>query len=192
MALLTPATGSAACVTAADLAQGIRVDKDTGSFEIYRTLRPGVVGLTIWYDDQTGSEVELAKGLYSLGFTDFFAGEADPETRTTFTYPMAPDDMPLPVAEGGWQTNSSVAQPAGRYEKTLSASWGQLGNISINGCTYAAISGSLRYISEGYSTEEGLIYLPDLGVSSMLYFTDAESDAPLPQKITGISVVTGP
>ena len=174
-------------MTAADLAGGIRIDKDTGVVETYRTLRPGIVGLLIEYDAHSGSKVDLAQGVYSLGFTDIVEGKLDPETRVIYSYDVAPADMPVPAPGSRWQTSGTVIDSDGQGAETIGASWRALEQITVDGCTYAAISGTIRYVGEGYTFEEGLIYLPALGISSLTYYTDFQDDAPLREEITHIA-----
>ena len=186
-AVLIP-VAAAACVTAADLAGGIRIDKDTGVVETYRTLRPGVVGLLVEFDAHSGSKVELAYGVYSLGFTDIVEGKLDPATRTRFEYDLAPADMPLPVAGGRWQAESFVIDGGSRRTETVTASWRGQEQMTVDGCDYEAITGTIRYAGADYTAEEGLIYLPELGISTLSYYSDDKSnDAPLRERITRIT-----
>ena len=156
--------------------------------ETYRTLRPGIVGLLVEFDAHSGSKVELAHGVYSLGFTDIVEGELAPETRTTFDYDVAPADMPVPAAGSRWQSASTVTDADGQRAETVSTSWGALDQIAIDGCDYAAITGRIRYAGEEYSAEEGLIYLPEIGIGALAYYSDSKADdAPLREEITSIS-----
>ncbi|WP_019954557.1 hypothetical protein [Yoonia vestfoldensis] len=168
------APAMAACPVAADLATGIRLIGDDGAVETYRTLRPHVIELIVAYDDGYADRSTLGQGVYVLDVVELYNALPNPDTISTYAYPVAVEAMPLPAPGEVWRTRAVVD---GIYDDKMTASWSDMTTMTYGDCIYTVIPGEIVYSGEGYRQTEGLHYLPDLGIAYMASFASDDSDS---------------
>lgn len=184
MALATEAYAD--CPVAADLDRGIRMFHADDTVEVYRRLKPGLVEVRSAYPDGYDSWTLLGQGVYVLELADLVGGRIDPQSKSTFAFPMAATDMPLPEAGGTWVVETAARDSYDIWSETVAMSWGQAGSIDYGECTYAMIPGTFSYKSELYNHQEVIHYLPELGLGVLYSYVDEDMNSPDIFEVTNI------
>lgn len=157
---LAPTLSYAQCPTGADLVTGIRVTEPDGSTDTYRRDSEHLVESQYRFEPGTGARSLLAKGIYMILAQDVEAGRIVPGARSTYTYPLPPDQMPLPEPGGSWTADVVTLDSEGLSSETHVITFGALTQITFGACSYRMIPIEVRY---GEDDGELLHYLPDLG-----------------------------
>ncbi len=167
LALTAPAAAVAACPTAADLETGIRFEVAGGEWEIFTTLPNGMIVSEYFLEPKVSSRTILAKGLYMVELVDLENGDFVPGTRSTFAFPVAPDQMPDPRDGGGWNLQVAVSDQDGLFAETQVYEFGTVQNQTYGACTYDMIPVNF-WFGEGEIDPElydVMHYLPQLGIA---------------------------
>ncbi len=170
--LATPAFAD--CPTAVDLPTGVKATLSDGSTEEYRTVRTGLVELIARYDDGYDARNLLGQGVYVIELADLEDGQIVPESRITSSYPMSADAMPLPQPGARWSVAVGMRNADGFFKEKQTHSWGEITQVSYQGCTYDMIPGEFLYTGDGYSYREDIHYLPELGVGLLVSYADGD------------------
>ncbi|MBO9472916.1 MULTISPECIES: hypothetical protein [unclassified Shimia] len=179
---------AAQCPTASDMETGIRLEDKDGAMETYQSFGANHVrGL---WEDTTGiqSKYVLLKGLYIVEQFDLEDGNAIPDSRATHSYPISPEDAPLPVAGGRWDTKVVTMDTEGVESRVESYVFGDTTRITLGGCSYDMIPVTgIYYDDDGY--EETLHYLPELGFS---YLSEARYTNEAPDRYVYVDIKAVP
>ncbi|MEL6681683.1 MAG: hypothetical protein AAFQ09_03450 [Pseudomonadota bacterium] len=167
------------CPTSADLATGIKATLSDGTIEEYRAFRPGLVEIISRLEDGVTTRTLLGQGIYVIELADLENGQIVPDTRITASYPMNADAMPLPEPDGKWSVAVGMRDAGGFFQEKQSHRWGELTQATYQGCTYTMLPGQLVYTGDGYRYDEEIHYLPELGISLLISFSE---DGAVPDK----------
>jgi hypothetical protein len=166
------APASAACLTAADLEAGVRVEFSNDDWTTLRSLGEGIVEFEEYYADAGFSSRYLGYlGLYILsGVERITAGPERPNQRTRRVYPLDPTELPVPEPDGeGWTGVVSQSFYDGTLpvtqDWTIDVRFLPVGPLALPGCTYEAVGVRVlqTYAPEDWSYEMLQLYLPALG-----------------------------
>ncbi|SHI87924.1 hypothetical protein [Wenxinia saemankumensis] len=162
------AAQSPGCVTAADLAGGIRVEYGDGTAEIYSRRDGAVVHVRGMVDDVPSYEFEIAHGTHLLSYRNIVDGAVDPASRQDYEYGIPPEEMPVPAPGGRWQASVTVTSAEGDRQEAQSQVYDAAGTVSVGACTYATLPAIIAYdTADAYM--EGIRVLPELGIGYMLW-----------------------
>jgi len=153
------------CPDKANLATGIRFGIDGGDSETFRTRVPGVIAATYSEAQTPVSRVLLGQGVYLLELIDLENGAPVPGTRTTYSYPSKPADLPVPQSGGNWSVTAAVFDRGELRSETQSYRFGPLTQVSYGACRYDMFTIEITYPDEREITKDLLHYLPALGLS---------------------------
>ncbi|RBW42014.1 hypothetical protein DS901_14845 [Loktanella sp. D2R18] len=174
------------CPVAADLAAGITFQMGPDVSETYQMLSADQVALTSTYSDGYVSRALLGQGVYLLEFVEIDNGVPALDTRVDYVFSILPDEMPAPEPGGVFLGRMTVSDSAGTYEDKVVARWGALEQRTYGDCTYDMIAGTLASSGDGYPYEEGIHYLPELGIGYLATYLDVETDEMDVYEVTGI------
>lgn len=156
------------CPTAADLDRGITIafaDRDI----TYRATAPGRLQVQVTTGDgHMSGDSELAFGLLPLRTRARFADPAIPPQDTVMTYGATDLATLLPPAPGTSFALAARLQDKGAgtsEEVVITVNAAQAAQVTIGGCTLAALPLSVQYDRPGHSYRAETLYLPDLGLS---------------------------
>lgn len=176
--LVLAGAARAACPTAADLPGGIKFNTSDGEFEAFRRLDNGLVQGFFGLDSHIGSRTLLARGIYLLEVVDVENGVADATTRTTYSYPNAPADMPEPTPGGTWTVTAATLANGQIGSERQIYEFGEKTEISFEDCRYDMMPITIFYPDENDpARRDVLYYLPALGISYLAEFHDRETAA---------------
>jgi len=170
-ALLMPiaAVAQTACMTASDLNLGITVTLDSGATEVYR--RDADDGAVVIVDgtDESGPayRLGLAQGILVQFFDVVDEGDRTNSVSTTYDYPVAPTDVPVPVPGMRWQVSAVRSDSKGETTEDQSLQAGAVVPLAIGGCIYDSLPVTVSY---GTAYVEEITYLPDLGFGFLHWF----------------------
>lgn len=156
----------AQCPTAQDLNTGIVLTDVDGGQEVFRRENANFVRGG-WDDGSIGAQYLLLQGLYIVEYFDLEAGDTVAGSRVTYSYPLAPEDAPLPVPGGRWDTEVVVLDQGQVDTATESHLYGDQTRVTIGGCSYDMIPVTSIYLDEDSYTETNY-YLPELGFSYLV------------------------
>lgn len=172
--IATPALAD--CPTGADLATGIRVIDDAGANSVFRAVSPGVVQQDGAYDDGYAFRTMLAHGTHILQLSDMENGAVLPDSVVNTAYPTAANTLPVPTPNSEWNVLTTIRGYGDIYAEQQTQDWGRTFTLTVGACSFDAIPGKIRYTSEGFRVDEGLYYLPELGIALLHSYDDAESE----------------
>jgi len=167
---------AADCPTRGDLSSGgIAFGVDDSDTEIFHQKRPGLIESLYAYegDTQNASRAMLAQGLFVLELVELENGDPVPDLRSTYGFPVAGAELPVPQADmpagTGW-TFTVAYNHAGDLGTETQIYTLQPGFEKRYGdCSYEVIPIELRYLTgagEGPGADrDELHYLPALGLS---------------------------
>ena len=157
---LVPTLAFAECPTGADLTTGIRVTEPDGATDTYTRESAHLVESQYRFEPGEGARSLLAQGIYMVLAQDVEAGTIVPGTRSTYTYPLPPEQMPIPEPGGSWTADVVTLDSEGIARETHVMTFGALSRITFGPCSYGMIPIEIRY---GEEDGELLHYLPELG-----------------------------
>ena len=173
MVLATPAVAD--CLTSADLATGIRAKADDGLFEDFRRSGANLIDLSIDFGDGLVARDRMAHGIYILSGADYQDGRRDENSWVTVNFPVPIAEMPTPEENSLWEVTLMARDTLGPFEERHTYQWGAATTVVYSDCSYVAIPGAIRTdIDDGYWTMEEVQYLPQLGLSLQLAFSDMD------------------
>ena len=159
-----PVTAFADCPTVSDLETGIRFTIEGNETETFRTTAPGVVTSIYTFGDGADLRVLLGQGVYLLELIDIENGKPLPDTRTTYSYPERPADLPAPQPDATWQTTAAVFENGTLRSETQSYTSGTPTRVSFGPCSYDMFPIEILYSGDQTSTDT-LHYLPEFRIS---------------------------
>ncbi len=164
--LLLSSPAIAACPTGADMANGIGVRRDDAVSLYFFTLDDVAVSQTLDFGNGLLAKNVLYHGTYPFALKMEQDTVEDEASNMLFIYEKDPSEM-APPAPGLVQVLRTYVRPKldPEYPETQTATWGELTDVAIGTCTYQAIFGSVDYASDAGLLNEGLMYLPELGIS---------------------------
>ena len=164
-AISSPAMAS--CPTGADLATGIRFETADGEWEIYRQVKPDVVEALYHFNATEAMRNVLVKGIYLTEVVDLENGSPVPTTRSVYTYPVLPEDMPMPTPNGKWKTGATVLSTEGMSFEGQTYSFGDFAPHRIGDCTYQMMPIEVSYTVHEEETDsiDYVHWLPELGLA---------------------------
>jgi len=165
-ALLALAAGAAqACPTAEDVSAGLLLTMDNGDTEIIQRQDALRVTSLFQIEGETVSSMVLVRGLYPVSIAEIDGGLPIASSLVAFAYPMAPEDMPLPVDLAGstWTVPVTITDSGGPQDEMHHYAFGEIGKLTIGACPYQVIRTEVRY--EPTEDVEILEFLPELGIS---------------------------
>ena len=160
LAAFLPTLAFAECPTGADLATGIRVIDADDASDTYKTYSEHMVESQYRYEPGEGARSLLAQGVYLVLAQDIENGEVAAGTRSTFTYPVQPGQMPMPEPGGQWVADVVLLDDKGLESTTHQMSFGQETQFALGACSYRMIPIEVLYAEDD---GELLYYLPELG-----------------------------
>lgn len=161
----------AECPKAADLSIGIKATLTDGSVEEYRAAGSGLVEHIVRYDDGYTARNLLGQGVYVIELAEQENGQIVPSSRTTTSYPMNADAMPIPKAGAAWRVTVGMRDADGFFKEEQRYSWGELIQTTYQDCTFDTVAGEIVYSGDGYTYREEIHYLPQLGVGLLMSYT---------------------
>lgn len=176
LALCIAASPAAAdCPTAADLAGGIRAVISDGGQEVYRTIGQNRVEVKNDYGDGYITTVLLAHGVYVLEVSETENGRPVPDSRSVTRYPVALDKLPLPAPGASWKVEVQVTDANGTSAEQETHRWDQVSSYTRDGCTYDALSGTIRYDYDDGWYQEELLYFSEMGIAVLVASDDSDA-----------------
>ena len=171
---LLPATVQAqdGCFTPRDLGRGVEVLFEAGDVYTIRRLGTGKLALIEDYaDSRQPIRFEGAHALYLESEVELVDGQPDPTTRLLVEFPEDTLDLPLPAPNTSFSRNTTNIFADGfRRPEVWTATFGDLGEITLSGCTYQMIPTTLRYdwpeSSDGMTVSYS--YLPEIGFAFLM------------------------
>ncbi|MEM8537395.1 MAG: hypothetical protein AAGF56_05985 [Pseudomonadota bacterium] len=154
------------------MAGGIQFGTEDGEVEIFKSLNANVVEQMSDLGDGLTVHTMLGRGVYLIDVFDKENGNTVPDTRVSTSHATPIEEMPLPTANGTWQASVAVRDSAGVFAEEQSYSWGPETSLTLGDCDYTAIKGQIRYESDTDWFEEEVMYLPDVGITLLLAYTD--------------------
>lgn len=176
VACLAPAAAMAACPTGDDLKTGIRFATSGGDTEEFSRFTEDTVASHYYVGGVLDSRVLLARGLYLSEYLVMKDGQPDLETRSTYVFPMAPGDMPLPAPGGVFSVNITVNDAGALYGETDIYTSGQETQVRFGSCAYRMIPVEFRFEPDETNSVELLHWLPDLGLSYLAKSTSPDGN----------------
>lgn len=157
---------AAACpTTSQDSVRGIIVTLDDGTRVTMRRDAATRIVAETWDDpaDQTAFREELLHGLHLLASHDLDeAGHPAFATGTRYRFLDGP--LPDPADGVAWSGRVEVTQPEGIHDAIYSFTVGALREISIGGCTLAALPVTSILREPDYSWASRIDFVPVLGI----------------------------
>jgi hypothetical protein len=188
LTLLAAAPALADCPTGADLATGIRVLEADNTTHIYSDNGKGIVQVDITYDGGGVSRNLLAQGNHVLQLSNIENGRVIPDTIANTAYPTSAENLPIPTANDVWTVQTTVNAYGDIYAETQMQTWGDTFTLTIGTCSFEAIKGALKYVSDANTIDEGVYFIPALGISLLYSYGDLEM-APEVYSFTQIEAV---
>ena len=181
IALLTvlqtaPMALAAECPTRDTLATGIRFTLASGETETFRTTAEGLVESLFEGPEQPANRVLLGRGVYLLELIGVDSGIPDPDSRTTYSYPVKPAEMPLPEPGGRWSVTAAVLDMGELRSETQVYEFGPAATAGFGACSYEMIPVTITYPGDDSSNTDLLHYFPALGLS---YLAESKYDGNL-------------
>lgn len=170
LALTLAAPAFAECPTTADMTgNGVRFFNEGGDSERFFKRDDGFV-VSI-FEGKTGQlHSLLEKGLYLVESVS-----VDPDgtqSRTTFSMPVAWDDMPAPNHLSAFSMEVIGADEKGRFKQHQDYQFGEVGVLFVDGCAFEMIPVTLTY--NGAAEKDLFTYLPSLGLAYLSGVIDAD------------------
>ncbi|MEL7100562.1 MAG: hypothetical protein AAGM84_17180 [Pseudomonadota bacterium] len=163
--ICTGTLGQATCPQAGALATGIKVTLSDGSAETFKSIGPGRVENYTDAGKPDGNYNILAQGIYLRATSQLSDGIVDSSSRITYNFPLADDQMPLPVPGGRWDVEVAVLEGGSIDSEIHAISFGQNARYTIGACGYDMIPVVIRIGPEDDWIEETLYYLPTLEIA---------------------------
>lgn len=173
-AALCASPALADCPTGADLATGIVFETDIGDTDVFTDAGGGVVQIDSVTPDGYGYRTLLAQGVHLLQLSDTEDGQIVSGSLVNTSYPGVPSDLPVPTPGSTWEVETMINSYGDIYAETQIQAWGDMIDFTVGDCTFDGIPGKIRYESDGYSVNEGIMFLPALGMSLLLTYDDDE------------------
>jgi len=169
LAICFAAPATADCLTASDMTGGISVTLDNGAIEVYRRDMNDPALVTVDGSGESGPayRLVLVRGILVVLFETVDESAGAMNVSTSYSYPLAPADVPVPVAGALWQISALRNDSEGETPEDQIHQAGDLTPITIGECTYAAIPVTVAY---GATYVEEITYLPDLGFGFLHWF----------------------
>jgi len=163
------------CPARTDLAGGIRLTDADGGIETFTAGSKNFVSVV--YEDGADFTVryQLLRGIYLVESFELENNVLLPDTRKTYSYPVAPADTPMPVAGGRWDVEVTTLDGGEVQIERQSFEFGQTTKVSIGGCSYEMNPIHGIFHDEGF--EEVVNYLPELGFAYLSQHGDTGPDA---------------
>lgn len=170
--LSVPAFAVADCLTAQDLTTGISAKVDDGLTEVFRAVGPNIVELTIDFGGGFVGREWLAHGLYIVDSANFQGGMLQDDGWVTVSFPGGVGDLPVPAANTSFDVTVTAEDNLGTFNEFQEYRWGDETTVTYGECQYRVISGTIRSDLDGSWTLEEVQYLPELGLSLQLAFSE--------------------
>ncbi|WP_296420313.1 hypothetical protein [Pseudooctadecabacter sp.] len=164
------------CPTGADLESGIVFTTDTGETDTYTSRPNGIVQIDALSPENVTYRTLLGKGIHVLQLSDLENGQVLSDSIVSTSYPMAAAELPVPEPGTRWRVDTMINAYGDIYPETQTQTYGQMTAYTVGDCTFDAIPAKFRYESDGFTINEDIIYLPDLGLSLLVAYED--TDAP--------------
>ena len=173
-ALTGPAMAQGDCPVAADLATGIRFGIENDETEVFTRISPTRLRSVYSTAPGSGSEVILARGLYVLQVRSFDNWKPDAESMISHVFPMPDAELPLPVPGTTWEVIPTKTDGGDTTKDRQLYTHGQSFSKTYGTCAYDVIPVTIRYPDLPGDYHETVHYLPELGLSYLAAFTDAD------------------
>lgn len=157
---ILPTLAFADCPTGADLATGIRVIDSDDASDTYTAQSEHLVESQYRYEPGDGARSILAQGIYMVLAQDIEDDRIVAGSRSTYTYPLTPGNMPTPEPGGVWTADVVTLDRDGISTTSHHMEFGAETQLAIGVCSYRMIPIEVRYDEDD---GELLYYLPDLG-----------------------------
>lgn len=182
----------AACVTADDVARGLKVRFVSGRWADYRRDGDGAIRVTESPAEDGHVASFLSRyGLYDLEMTTLSGGQPDPATtvRVSFSDPVA--DLPVPTPGDVWVGQVTVTTPEGAQTVSNAAyQFGASRTVRIGTCSYAALDVNLSLMGGDSWIWEEFTYFTDLGIGAIVARQDSGDVGPSRAKVSAIELLT--
>ena len=176
-AALLPAAAYAACPRADDLDSGVLFQLENGESETFRKLENGLIESVYSLSDGSASRVLLVKGLYVVEVIDLANGVPDSSTRTTYSYPGSPGDLPEPSPGETWTLKPAKMEGTGLSSETQVYTAGKMTEKTFGPCAYEMLPITVSYTDQPDLDQRDLLhYFPELGISYLAEFHDKDYD----------------
>ncbi|HCQ66206.1 MAG TPA: hypothetical protein DIU07_14120, partial [Rhodobacteraceae bacterium] len=172
-----PGTLSAQCPTSDDLAAGIAFTGAQGEREVFTDLGDGMVTASYRTQDGFSAEALLAHGVFLVDLLDLVGTEE--ESRTSYEFPLALNDIQLPQAGETWDVLVSVSDGKNNVFERQVYTYGTVEEHRYGDCAYEVIPVTTEY-STAPDVVETYHYLPALGLSYLYAYVDPTGEATYP------------
>lgn len=153
--------GFADCPNGTDLKTGIRVVYEPETeFEVFQSLNPHLVQSDLTSEDGSVWRAILVHGTYMISNEELRNGAPVVGARETYTYPVKPDQMPVPKPGTSWDVTISESTSNGLSKRRLDYRYEDMQQTTIGGSTYDMIEVSVPFEPGMRSV---LNYFPELG-----------------------------
>ena len=176
LAATLPHMALAECPVADDLATGIVFEVGDSDTETFLRQDDQLIYATYEDKDGIGSRVLLGQGVYLLELVDTETGNPLQGTRSTYSFPLLPGQMPQILPGSTWTVKVATLDTEGLGEEVQHYSFGTAAEASFGACTYDMIPIEILYMEDSDEpTIDHLTYLPKLGIS-FLAATDYDGE----------------
>jgi len=163
-----------ACPTGADMANGVLLASSDGTTEVHKQAAAGLTIVDVTFSDGHQSQNTFIHGTFIKQLADVEDGFLDIRSALQTVYDTPPP-IPAPGDSGVINTRSgSLAD--GMDAEVQTYWWGEVGEMTIGNCRYAAIEGVLTYRSDDSDVRETIAYLPELGIGLLTSYQDVGND----------------
>lgn len=170
---LVPVSAVADCPVAGDLETGIELRDSDGYVYVYTRISPAVVQQDGLAPDGYAFRNLLGQGSHVLQLADLENGAIVSDSIINYSYPMRPEEMPVPEPNLRWQVGAVVNAFGDVYQEFQNQSWSPLGTFQIAECSYEVTRGTVSYKSDGDVIREEISFLPELGIGLLTAYSDA-------------------
>lgn len=175
-ALSLPVQAQSACPVGADMSKGVRFQISSGETETFQRLGNGLIQGFFEIDNGNAIRTLLGKGVYLLEIIDFEDGSAIMGSRTTYSFPSPPEDLPDPVAGGGWSVTVAKLDRGEFGSEAQVYSFGSTTRQTYGTCGYDMIPIEIRYPDENDPKRRDILhYLPEFQLSYLAEYHDEEA-----------------
>jgi hypothetical protein len=188
----TAMAAGAACVTAGDLAGGLRATFVSGRYADYRPDGEGMLRI-VESPGKDGSSVSFLsqRGLYDVEMVALTDDKADPSTMVRTVYSVEPADLPVPSPGDVWVGQLTLMMPDGAATVANAAyQFGPAEPMQIGTCSYDTIDVKVSFMSaDGWLWQE-FTYFTDLGFGAIIARQAEGEEGPSRARVKTLEALT--
>lgn len=183
---------SPACVTADDLAGGVRATFVSGRWADYRPEGDGVFRVT----ESPAKDGRVASflsqyGLYDTEMVNLNDSRPDPATLVRTAYSVDSADLPVPVPGDVWVGQVTLIMPdGGKTVANAAYQFGRAETLALGDCSYETIDVKVSFMSaDGWLWQE-FTYFTDIGIGAIIARQAEGEEGPSRAKVMTLDALT--